>query len=65
MTTSAIDMQGLRKRFGEVAALDGLDLKVQTGTVFGLVGPNGAGKTTLVRIVATLLERRRLRDGRA
>ena len=53
---SAIEIQGLRKWFGEVAALDGLDLTVQAGTVFGLLGPNGAGKTTLVRIFATLLE---------
>src|SRR5579859_1637614 len=51
----AVEVRGLVKRFGEVRALDGLDLRVQAGTVFGLLGPNGAGKTTLVRIVATLL----------
>ena len=45
----------LKKSFGEVIALDGLDLDVQPGMVFGLLGPNGAGKTTLVRILATLL----------
>ncbi len=54
--TAAIKIEGLRKSFGEVVALDGLNLQVETGTVFGLLGPNGAGKTTLVRIVATLLE---------
>jgi ABC-type multidrug transport system ATPase subunit len=40
-TTSAIEAEGLCKRFGDVTALDGLDLQVQTGTVFGLLGPNG------------------------
>jgi ABC-2 type transport system ATP-binding protein len=54
--SSAIEVQGLSKRFGEVVALDGLDLEVSAGNVFGLLGPNGAGKTTLVRVLATLLE---------
>ena len=53
--TAAIEIRGLAKSFGEVTALDGLDLQIEAGTVFGLLGPNGAGKTTLVRIVATLL----------
>ncbi|MDQ6777893.1 MAG: ATP-binding cassette domain-containing protein [Actinomycetota bacterium] len=52
----AIEVEGLVKSFGEVRALDGLDLQVEAGTVFGLLGPNGAGKTTLVRILATLIE---------
>jgi ABC-2 type transport system ATP-binding protein len=53
--TSAIEARGLRQTFGDVVALDGLDLEVPAGTVYGLLGPNGAGKTTLVRILATLL----------
>jgi ABC-2 type transport system ATP-binding protein len=53
--TDAIEAQGLQKTYGDVVALDGLDLRVEAGTVFGLLGPNGAGKTTLVRILATLL----------
>jgi ABC-2 type transport system ATP-binding protein len=54
-TTPAIVAEGLSQTFGDVVALDGLDLEVEAGTVFGLLGPNGAGKTTLVRILATLL----------
>lgn len=51
----AIETTGLVKSYGDVVALDGLDLQVEPGTVFGLLGPNGAGKTTLVRVLATLL----------
>jgi daunorubicin resistance ABC transporter ATP-binding subunit len=54
-TALAIRTEGLRHAFGDVVALDGVDLEVPTGTVFGLLGPNGAGKTTLVRILSTLL----------
>jgi ABC-2 type transport system ATP-binding protein len=54
-TDAAIEVHGLRQRFGDVTALDGLELDVPAGIVFGLLGPNGAGKTTLVRILATLL----------
>jgi ABC-2 type transport system ATP-binding protein len=53
--TAAIEVEGLVKTYGDVIALDGLDLDVEAGTVFGLLGPNGAGKTTLVRVLATLL----------
>ncbi|MFF4011771.1 ATP-binding cassette domain-containing protein [Streptomyces sp. NPDC001717] len=52
---SAIVVEGLRKRYGDKQALDGLDLTVRTGTVQGILGPNGAGKTTAVRIMSTLL----------
>ncbi|MER6913592.1 ATP-binding cassette domain-containing protein [Streptomyces sp. NPDC000594] len=51
----AITVEGVRKRYGDKAALDGLDLTVARGTVHGVLGPNGAGKTTAVRIMATLL----------
>jgi daunorubicin resistance ABC transporter ATP-binding subunit len=55
IATPAIVADGVRHNFGDVVALDGVDLEVQAGTVFGLLGPNGAGKTTLVRVLATLL----------
>ncbi|HMC52301.1 MAG TPA: ATP-binding cassette domain-containing protein [Acidimicrobiales bacterium] len=52
---AGIVAQGLRKRFGAVQALAGVDLEVPRGTVLGLLGPNGAGKTTAVKILTTLL----------
>ena len=55
-SSAAIVASGLRKRFGDVLALDGLDLTVPEGSVLGLLGPNGAGKTTAVSILTTLLE---------
>jgi oleandomycin transport system ATP-binding protein len=53
--TYSIFAEGLVKRYGDTVALDGIDLAVRTGSVFGLLGPNGAGKTTAVRILATLV----------
>jgi daunorubicin resistance ABC transporter ATP-binding subunit len=55
MSDSAILVEGLVKRFGDVVALNGIDFQVPTGTVFGLLGPNGAGKTTAIRILTTIL----------
>jgi daunorubicin/doxorubicin transport system ATP-binding protein len=52
---AAIETVGLRRSFGATTALDGLDLRVPAGAVYGLLGPNGAGKTTAIRILATLL----------
>jgi daunorubicin resistance ABC transporter ATP-binding subunit len=51
----AISVEGLRRTFGDVVALDGIDFSVAAGTIFGLLGPNGAGKTTAVRILTTTL----------
>ena len=55
MMTPAIEADGLIKHYGKTKALDGFDLTVPPGTVYGLLGPNGAGKTTAVRVLATLL----------
>jgi oleandomycin transport system ATP-binding protein len=55
MTTPAIEAEGLVRTFGEVRALDGIDMVAREGTVFGLLGPNGAGKTTAIRVFSTLL----------
>src|SRR5882762_2412886 len=52
----AILAEGLKKYYGNVKALDNVDLAVPAGTVLGLLGPNGAGKTTMVRILTTLLQ---------
>jgi len=56
MTTSAsVYAKGLVKTFGELRAVDGIDLEVREGEIFGVLGPNGAGKTTMLRMLATLL----------
>jgi ABC-2 type transport system ATP-binding protein len=55
MSEAAILVEDLHKRFGDLAALDGVDFQVPHATVFGLLGPNGAGKTTAVRILSTIL----------
>jgi ABC-2 type transport system ATP-binding protein len=52
--TSAIQARGLVKLFGELRAVDGIDLDVPRGMIFAILGPNGAGKTTLMRMLATL-----------
>jgi oleandomycin transport system ATP-binding protein len=53
--THGIVARGLTKRFGATLAVDGVDLTIPPGTVFGLLGPNGAGKTTIVSILSTLV----------
>ncbi len=54
-STLAIEATGLVKLFGETTAVDGVDLAVRSGSVYGVLGPNGAGKTTTIRMLATLL----------
>jgi len=51
---TAIDAQGLTKQFGSTTVVDGVDLSVDSGTVYGFLGPNGAGKTTTMRMLTTL-----------
>src|SRR5213083_81735 len=51
----AVDAQGVRKRFGAIEALRGLDLAIRAGEIYGLLGPNGSGKTTFIRCVAGLV----------
>src|SRR3954465_3897019 len=54
-TAPAVRVQGVRYAFGEHVAVDGVDLSVAEGEIFGLLGPNGAGKTTTIRLITTLL----------
>jgi ABC-2 type transport system ATP-binding protein len=54
-STLAVEASGLVKSFGSVRAVDGVDLAVRSGSVYGVLGPNGAGKTTTIRMLATLL----------
>jgi len=56
VVTAAIEAQELTKQFGDVVAVDGLDLSIPFGTVYEFVGPNGAGKTTTIRMLTGLLE---------
>ena len=53
--SAAVDVRGLTKRFGDLIAVDNLDLTIEAGELFGLLGPNGAGKTTLVRMLIGLI----------
>ena len=55
ITTTAVQARGLVKTFGELRAVDGIDLEVSQGEILGVLGPNGAGKTTMLRMLATLL----------
>ena len=56
MVNALIDIGGLTKRYGSLSALNGLDLKVMPGEIYGLLGPNGAGKSTTLKITAGLIE---------
>ena len=61
MSSLAIEASGLVKVFGSTRAVDGVDLSVSSGSVYGVLGPNGAGKTTTIRMLATLLAPTRAR----
>jgi len=52
----AVEVSGLVKRFGDNCAVDGVDLKIPAGSIYGVLGPNGAGKTTTIRMLSTLMK---------
>ena len=55
MTEVVVDAVGLTRNFGTKRAVDALDLKIERGTIYGLIGPNGSGKTTAMRMLTGLL----------
>ncbi len=55
MSEEVLEVVGLRKKYGQLEAVQGIDFRVRSGEVFALIGPNGAGKTTTLRVVATIL----------
>jgi len=58
---SAVDLQGVTKRYGEILAVDNISLQVKIGEIFGLLGPNGSGKSTAMKMLLGLVQP----DGRA
>lgn len=56
MDDAAISLRGLTKRFGDLVAVDSVDLEIAGGELFGLLGPNGAGKTTIIKMLTTMLK---------
>ena len=54
--TPAVETSGLRKAFGDVVAVDNLDLEVEAGSLFGFLGPNGAGKSTTIKILTGMMQ---------
>ncbi|MCL4336985.1 MAG: ABC transporter ATP-binding protein [Candidatus Thermoplasmatota archaeon] len=56
MSDNSITIRGLCKNYGEVRALDGIDLEIPGGEIFGILGPNGSGKTTLLKIISSIME---------
>ncbi len=56
MSDNSITIKGLCKNYGEVRALDGIDLEIPGGEIFGILGPNGSGKTTLLKIISSIIE---------
>src|ERR1700761_8817285 len=56
LSSIAVEARGLVKIFGDNRAVDGVDLHIPTGGIYGVLGPNGAGKTTTIRMLATLLK---------